>query len=117
LKGAYWAAFGMVGSFAGRGRALARVVGGDTVATASGEKVRLMHFDAPEIHGECPQERELARQATAFRRHFAGSGRELERRGRDRCGRTLAATTLIRASLAHPYEGRGPRGGWCVPGP
>jgi hypothetical protein len=26
------------------------------------------------------------------------------------------AATMIRAGLAHPYEGRGPRGGWCVPG-
>jgi endonuclease YncB( thermonuclease family) len=34
---------------------IARVVDGDTVVTASGEKVRLMGYDAPEIRGECPR--------------------------------------------------------------
>lgn len=105
---------------------IARVVDGDTIVTASGEKVRLMGFDTPEIRGKCPRERELARQATALLRRLAGSGLKLERRGRDRYRRTLAvartpagedvAAALIRAGLAHPYEGRGPRGGWCTPG-
>jgi endonuclease YncB( thermonuclease family) len=105
---------------------IARVVDGDTVVTASGEKVRLMHFDAPEIRGECPRERAMAQQATAMLQQLAASGLTLERRGRDRYGRTLAtattlagadvAATLIRAGLAHPYKRRGPRGGWCMPG-
>ena len=105
---------------------IARVIDGDTVVTASGEKVRLMGFDTPETRGKCPRERELARQATALLRRLAGSGLELERHGRDRYRRTLAvartpaggdvAATLIRAGLAHPYEGRGTRGGWCTPG-
>ena len=105
---------------------IARVVDGDTVVTASGEKVRLMHFDAPEVRGECPRERAMAQQASAMLQQLAASGLTLERRGRDRYGRTLAtaktpaggdvAATLIRAGLAHPYEGRGPRGGWCIPG-
>ena len=105
---------------------IARVVDGDTVVTASGEKVRLMGFNAPEIRGGCPRERAMAQQATAMLRQMVASGLTLERRGRDRYGRTLAmaktlaggdvAATLIRAGLAHPYEGRGPRGGWCTPG-
>ncbi len=105
---------------------IARVVDGDTVVTAGGEKVRLMHFDAPETHGKCPRERQLAEQATKLLRHLADGGLRLDRHGRDRYGRTLAAArtptggdvaaTMIRAGLAHPYEGRGPRGGWCVPG-
>ena len=102
---------------------IARVVDGDAVVTARGEKVRLMHFDAPEIRGKCPRERELARQATALLRRLAGSGLKLERRGKDRYQRTLAvartpaggdvAAALVQAGLAQPYEGRGPRGRWC----
>ena len=75
------------------------MIDGDTVVTASGEKVRLQ---------------------------MAFSGLTFERRGRDRYGRTLAtaktptgadmAAPLIRAGLARPSEGRGPRGGWCTPG-
>jgi endonuclease YncB( thermonuclease family) len=105
---------------------IARVVDGDTVVTASGEKVRLMGFDAPEMRGECPREERMARAATALLHRLAASGLKLERHGRDRYGRTLAvartpagrgvAETLIRAGLARPYEGRGPRGGWCKPG-
>ncbi len=106
---------------------IARVVDGDTVVTASGEKVRLMGFDAPEIRGKCPRERELAQRAAALLRRLARTGLEFDRQGRDRYRRTLAvartpagedvAVTLIRAGLARPYHGRGPRGGWCaVPG-
>ena len=69
---------------------IARVVDGDTVVTASGEKVRLMGYDTPEIRGQCPRERELARQATALLRRLTGSGLKLERHGRDRYRRTLA---------------------------
>jgi endonuclease YncB( thermonuclease family) len=108
------------------GRAHCRVIDGDTVVTASGEKIRLMGFDAPETRGECPRERAMAREATALLQRLAGSGLDLERYGRDRYGRTLAVArtpagqgvveTLIGARLAHPYEGRGPRGGWCEPG-
>lgn len=104
---------------------IARVIDGDTVVTAGGEKVRLMHFDAPELRGKCPRERELARQATVLLRRLSASGLNLERHGRDRYGRTLAAAStpaghnvadnLIRAGLAYPYEGRGQRGGWCSP--
>ena len=116
----------MLASWPSSAERIARVIDGDTVVTASGEKVRLMGFDTPEIRGECPRERAMARQATAMLQQLAASGLTLERRGRDRYGRTLAAArtpaggdvaaTLIRAGLAHPYEGRGPRGGWCVPG-
>jgi endonuclease YncB( thermonuclease family) len=89
---------------------IARVVDGDTVVTASGEKVRLMGFDAPEMHGECPHEERMARAATALLLRLAASGLNLERHGRDRYGRTLAiartpagegvAEALIRAGLA-----------------
>ena len=116
----------MLASWPASAERIARVIDGDTVVTASGEKMRLTGFDTPEIRGERPRERELVRQAAALWRRLAGSGLELERHGRDRYRRTLAvamtptgadvAATLIRAGLAHPYEGRGPRGGWCVPG-
>lgn len=66
------------------GERIARVIDGDTVVTASGEKVRLLGFDAPDMRGKCPRERELARQAAALLRRLAIPGLELERRGRDR---------------------------------
>ena len=40
---------------------IARVVDGDTVVMATGKKARLMHFDAREMRGKCPRERDLAR--------------------------------------------------------
>ncbi len=105
---------------------IARVVDGDTVVMATGEKARLMHFDVREMRGKCPRERDLARQATALLQGLVASGLELERHGRNRYGRTLAAAktpaggdvaaTLIRAGLAHAYEGREPRGEWCILG-
>lgn len=115
----------MLASWPALAERIARVIDGDTVVTARGEKVRLMGYDTPEIRGECPRERAMARQATAMLQQLAASGLTLERRGRDRYRRTLAvartpaggdvAAALIRAGLAHPYEGRGPRGGWCRP--
>jgi micrococcal nuclease len=105
---------------------IGRVVDGDTVVTARGEKVRLMGFDAPGIRGRCPRERDLARAATATLRRLAAPGLDLERHGRDRHRRTLAvahtpdgrdvAAVMIGAGLARPSHGRGQRGGWCAPG-
>ncbi len=109
------------------GERVARVIDGDTVQMADGERVRLMGFDTPEKppRAECPAEANRAAQATARLQSLSRNGLVLARAGRDRYGRTLAAAstpdgrdvaeTMIAAGLAKPYHGRGPRGGWCAP--
>lgn len=103
---------------------IARIVDGDTVR-AGGETVRLMGYDTPESgsRAQCPAEARLARRATERLRGLAVRGLDLRRHGRDRYGRTLAeaftpdgrpvAQIMVAEGLAHPYNGRGPRGGWC----
>jgi len=53
---------------AGNSRASqACVIDGDTLAIgfgSEGRRIRLIGFDAPELDGDCPAERDLARQAT-----------------------------------------------------
>ncbi len=96
---------------------IARVVDGDTVVTASGEKVRLMGFDAPEIRGKCPRERELAQRAAALLRRLARTGLEFDRHGRDRCvdpPSVLAQTgyrceDVVRLVVEASAQGAGPR--------
>lgn len=75
-----------------------RVIDGDTVALASGERVRLYNIDAPETHKpRCPaEERAGAAAAEAVRRMLSGVVVSISRceqgtgRCRDRYGRTLA---------------------------
>jgi endonuclease YncB( thermonuclease family) len=100
----------------------AQVIDGDTIRV-SGETIRMMGLDAPEMRGRCPAERRLARAATDRLRQLVVPRVSLERRGRDRYRRTLAvvrdragrdlAQVLIREGLARPYNGRGRRQGWC----
>ena len=68
---------------------IARVIDGNTVVTAGGETVRLMHLDAPERRGKRPREGELARRATALLQRLADVGLDLELHGRDRYGQAL----------------------------
>jgi len=99
-----------------------RVIDGDTIAVG-GTTIRIIGLDAPELRGACPAEIRLARRAQARLVQLLGAGHQVERRGRDRYGRTLAvvrdargrdvAPVMIREGLARPYNGRGPRGGWC----
>ena len=86
--------------------------------------VRLRGVDAPEMRGQCPTERELARAATAFMRGLLVSATSIclmnvepDKYG----GRVLAdvevdgqsaAALLIKYELARPYDG-GRRLGWC----
>jgi micrococcal nuclease len=96
------------------------VVDGDTV-WIDGEKIRLQSINAPEIQGECRQERELAQRATRrLSDILSSSSFHIERSGKDRYGRTLATLSnkqgdvgqiLIREKLAHPWRGR--RESWC----
>lgn len=99
-----------------------RAVDGDSLR-CGGQRVRVIGLDAPELHGRCLRETRLARAAADRLRRIVAAGVRLESHGRDRYGRRLAvvrdhqgrdvAQLLIRAGLARPYDGHGPRRGWC----
>lgn len=98
-----------------------RAVDGDTLACGA-ERIRIMGLDAPETHGACHAERELSRAATERLSALITEGIEIQRRGLDRFGRTLArvhvgerdvADVMIEEGLARAYDGRGRRTGWC----
>lgn len=109
-----------------------RVVDGDTIIVRAriwlGQEVetrlRLARVDAPEIHGKCPRERELARAARAFLVARLTGGRvtlrdiqygkfagrvvaRLEGPGGEDLGQAMRAQGLARA------YGGGRRQGWC----
>lgn len=106
-------------------------IDGDTVRNLrTGERLRLIGIDAPELHpARCERERSLGLAARAFLQHRIEIAREVrvERRDRypdgrlDRYGRTpgviwvdgvSVADELVKDGFARPYAG-GPRGGWC----
>lgn len=103
-------------------RASCRAIDGDSLVCGS-ERIRIMGLDAPELRGRCHAETRLARAAQARMQQLVARGVTIERRGRDRYRRTLAvvrarggqdvADIMIRERLARPYDGRGPRRGWC----
>jgi endonuclease YncB( thermonuclease family) len=96
------------------------VVDGDTVILAGGEHVRLLGIDAPELHPGRPghprpfPEPGAVEAAKALRLMVEGQPVRVERRGRDRYGRTLARLSLpdgtdvseelLRRGLVVPYE-------------
>lgn len=100
-----------------------REVDGDTIRNVvTGEKIRAMGVDAPELHARCPAELELAQAAKKFTADALDRGVvELERHGRDKYGRVLAivrvngvdlALLLIERGLGRQYNG-GRRMPWC----
>ena len=100
-----------------------RVVDGDTIRLG-GERIRLIDIDAPEMGSgaSCDAERNLAELAKGKLTEILGGQRlEIERRGKDRFGRTLAyirvsgadvGEMLIRARVAVRWEGR--QHEWCT---
>ena len=113
----------------GPGRGHACVIDGDTIKIGE-RKIRVVGIDAPEVEGQCPQERALAEQATQRMRSWVNEG-PFEMVGRideptDRYGRDLrtlrrqltgggteyAAEVMRDAGLARRYSG-GFRSGWC----
>lgn len=98
-------------------------VDGDTLRCGQ-ERVRIMGLDTPEVHGACPRERRLARQATDRMRQLIAGGVFLQPHGRDRYRRLLAVVTdragrdvapvMIREGLARENHGQR-RSGWCSP--
>ena len=110
-----------------------QVVDGDTIVVRyendnSGDKIRLLGIDAPEIRGHCPSEKQ---QAVAARRRLKsllplGSVVTLNsdsiRWRRDRYGRLLAKVSaggrdvgkqLVREGLARRWKPPSPRINWC----
>ncbi len=102
---------------------------GDTLVMRSGEVVRVLGVDTPELHPcHCPRECNLGEAARTFTAMAVAGGVVLARRGRDQYGRSLAAVRiaepgggenlaelLVRAGLGRPYRG-GTRTSWCAEG-
>jgi endonuclease YncB( thermonuclease family) len=101
-----------------------RVWDGDSIRlglTSEAEAVRIFNIDAPEIAGQCAYETNLAqRSKNRLAALLAGQRVEINRRGADRYGRTLAALSvngvdagdlLVSEGLARTWSGR--REPWC----
>lgn len=96
------------------------VVDGDTFWLA-GEKIRIADIDTPELSGKCSAEIQRAILAQEQLLALLNSAPfDVQRRGKDRYGRTLAVVTNARGSvgdqlvaekLARTWTGR--REGWC----
>jgi endonuclease YncB( thermonuclease family) len=101
-----------------------RAIDGDTlVVRSTGERVRLLGVDTPELHPcRCAAECRAGVVAKSYLQGKLDSGQVgLERRGTDRYGRTLAtvridgrdvAPELISAGLGRVYHGER-RQPWC----
>lgn len=103
------------------------VVDGDTFAAGlagqPGVRVRISDIDAPELHGRCITEIEMAERARDRLRALIGGRRVLlviHARDHDRYGRLLAEVwvdgipvgpQLVKEGLARPWTGR--RMPWC----
>lgn len=105
--------------------AATRAIDGDTIEI-SGETIRLLNIDTPEIrHAQCDAERQLGLVAKQRMQALLNAGPLTIRRGdggrmTDKYGRTLAVvavdgedigTILIAEGLARPWTGR--RRPWC----
>lgn len=100
-------------------------IDGDTLnVEATGERIRVLGIDAPELHpARCAEERRLGEAAKHALQELVDRGPvTLERLARDRYGRTLArvligghdvAPWMVQHGLARPYRG-GPRRPWCL---
>jgi endonuclease YncB( thermonuclease family) len=97
------------------------IVDGDTI-WYHGEKIRLSGFNAPEMHGNCPEESNLAWTARdRLRRLLSDMPFSVERHGHDVYGRTLAvirtsggdvSDVMVREKLAHYWHGY--KEDWCA---
>ena len=100
-----------------------RALDGDTLACGKA-RIRIIGLDAPEMRGQCPRERTIARAARDRLAELIAPGVEIEQvRRRDKYRRRLAivrdgqgrdvAAILISEGHARAYNGRGRRRGWC----
>lgn len=101
-----------------------RVWDGDSIRlglTSEAEAVRIFNIDAPEIEGQCAYETNLAQHSkNRLASLLAGQRVEINRQGKDRYGRSLAAVTvngvdaghiLVSEGMARSWSGR--RESWC----
>lgn len=88
------------------------VYDGDTFTLATGEKIRILGIDCPEMNGPNTIRAHVARDR--LRELISGKRVEIWRKGRDKYGRTLAwvlvdgknvADTLLQEGLARAYNG------------
>ena len=101
--------FGLVSWFLFLSEPVDRVIDGDTLVLASGERVRLLSVDTPE-RGEPGFEQ--AKEVLTFLVRAGGHRVFLQRAGKDRYGRTLAhvytplpaGRLLLILRLAKPYK-------------
>lgn len=95
-----------------------RAIDGDSIKLY----VRLADIDAPEMHGECQAETDLAARAKLFTSVAIANGKfTLIGKGFDKYGRLLAeiksvegldlGATMVSLGLARPWHGR--RESWC----
>ncbi len=101
------------------------VIDGDTIRLDSGESIRLVGIDTPEIrNAECASERAAGLAAKDRLRQLVDGAAviRLERRWRDKYGRTLAILTidgrdaarlLVAEGHGRVYRGR-KRSSWCT---
>lgn len=104
----------------GDGRRVNCVVDGDTI-WIDREKIRLETIDAPEVHGQCDYETDLAAAATQrLSALLSQRDMSIRRSGRDVYGRTLARVSiaggevgeaLAQEGLARRWSGH--RKPWC----
>lgn len=109
----------LAASGAGAGEPLA-VTDGDTLQLGP-ERIRITGLDTAELRAQCDAERRLALLSARRLEVLIASGEvAIERRGRDRYGRTLArvtvdgvniAETMIREGYARAWTGK--RESWC----
>jgi endonuclease YncB( thermonuclease family) len=118
----------LIASAAAEPIGVARIIDGDTLELTSGERIRILDVDTPELRGaRCNREFALAMRAKERLEELVASGQPVvvSRQGRDRYRRALAeitiggedvATLLMRDGLALPYRPRQSRekpGPWC----
>jgi len=108
------------------------VLDGDTIAFAAhvwlgtdiSMHVRLRGIDTPELHTTCAQEKAMAEQARGQLAQLAGGTITLSNIAYDKYGGRVDANVanaagvdlgaaMLKAGLAHPYDGSGPRADWC----
>ena len=87
-------------------------------------KIRIRGIDAPEIHGRCQREKDMAAAAAARLAELAGAGEvALSNIGEDKFGGRVDADVMtesgksvsdlmLASGLVRPYDG-GTRGEWC----
>lgn len=139
MRRAFLAAFLLIASFGSVGDygriyvdEVVRVYDGDTITVnieqwppIAGQEVgiRVRGIDAPEIRGECPEEKVRARAARDFALLELRAAETVELRAIDRgkyfrvvadvyVDGDLLADRLVKEGLARKYDG-GPRSGWC----